>query len=190
MSSGELSQFVGNTKIRGGVNTVERSHVIQRLESYSWDYTGFRMSSLSQETVYCQEQGGGYDHIIGEKTSKSPQTEKVIFFSKIPISQLLLTDLMAVSTGNDTKPGLQLLQRARTMKSEHCFHSSVSEGQTFRIVSYKISSNCQPVDKDRNYTLIFQVNNFLISSIQVCIFFLPNCLMNIKEQASCLCPDS
>lgn len=82
------------------------------------------------------------------------KSQKVTFFSEIPTSQLLITDLMAVHTGSDTKPGLQLLQCARTRKSQHCFHSSVSEGQfvTFRIVSYKISLKCQPVDKDRNYT--------------------------------------
>lgn len=82
------------------------------------------------------------------------KSKKVIFFSEIPTSQFLITDLMAVCTGSDTKPGLQLLQPARTMKSQHCFHSSVSEGQTFRIVSHKISLKCQPADKDRNYTLI------------------------------------
>lgn len=39
--------------------------------SYSWDYTDFWMSSLSQATVYCQEQGRGHDHIIGEKVENS-----------------------------------------------------------------------------------------------------------------------
>lgn len=82
------------------------------------------------------------------------KSQKVTFFSEIPTSQLLIMDLMAVHTSSDTKPGLQLLQCARTRKSQHCFHSSVSEGQfvTFRIVSYKISLKCQSVDKDRNYT--------------------------------------
>lgn len=81
------------------------------------------------------------------------KSEKVISFSEIPTSQLLISDSMAVCTGSDTKPGLQLLQRERTMKSQCCFHSSVSEGQNFRIVSYQIYLKCQPADKDRNYTL-------------------------------------
>lgn len=37
---------------------------------YSWDYTGCWVSSLSQVTTYCQEQGRGHDHIIGKKVKK------------------------------------------------------------------------------------------------------------------------
>lgn len=114
------------------------------------------------------------------------KSEWVIFLSEIPTSQLLITDSMAVCTGSDTEPGLQLFQRAGTMESQHCFHSSLPEGQfvTSRIVSYKTSLKCQLPDKDRNYILNIsgkkirdpaqQLPVFLISLLRLLRGFLYN----------------